>query len=209
MKNICAGILVMMLMSAAGADAAVILNSPTGLTNPAETITFDEVVLADGTALTNQFAAFGVTFSGFAYSTNPFTLGDLTPPFASQVGLGPVSIFFNSPQTDVALALVTNPASTMMTALLNGVVVDSFVEPTNAADASIYYGFTGLSAFNELRIQILSPDPSVLIDNIQFGAGGAPLDPTTVPEPTTMSLIGLGLAGIYARRRGIRHAGVS
>jgi hypothetical protein len=201
MKNICAGILVLTLMSAAGADGAVILDSAVGLPNPAETITFDEVVLADGSPLTNQFAGLGLTFSGLAYSTTPFTLGDLAPPVARQVGAGPVSIFFNTPQTDVALALVTNPSNTMMTALLNGVVVDSFVEPTNANDANIYYGFTGLSAFNELRIQLLSPDPTVLIDNIQFGTA-APQDPTPVPEPATLSLIGLGLASIYARRRG-------
>jgi hypothetical protein len=206
MKNICAGILVLTLMSAAGADGAVILDSPAGLPNPAETISFDEIVLADGDPLTNQFAGFGVTFSGLAYSTNPFTLGDLAPPAARQVGAGPVSIFFTSPQTDVALAFVSNPANTMMTALLNGVVVDSFVEPTNAFDANIFYGFTGLSAFNELRIQLLSPDPSVLIDNIQFGTA-VPLDPTAVPEPATLSLISLGLAGVYARRRGMRKAG--
>jgi hypothetical protein len=200
MKNICAGILVLTLMSAAGADGAVILDSPTGLPNPAETITFDEVVLADGTALTNQFAGFGVTFSGLSYSLDPFTLADLASPMARQVGFGPVSIFFNAPQTDVALAFVTNPTNTIMTALLNGVVVETFVEPTNAFDANIYYGFTGLTPFNELRIQLLSADPTALIDNIQFGTA-APLDPTAVPEPATLSLIGLGLASLYARRR--------
>ena len=189
------------LMSAAGADAAVIFDSPTGLPNPADIITFDEVVLADGTALTNQFAGFGVTFSGLSYSTNPFTLGDLAPPVARLTG-SPASIFFTTPQTDVALAFVSTPVNTMITALLNGVVVDTFAEPTNAADANIYYGFTGISPFNELRIQLLGPDPSASLDNIQFGTA-APVDPTPtpVPEPTTLSLIGLGLASIYARRR--------
>jgi hypothetical protein len=205
MKNICAGILVLTLISAAGAEGAVIFDSPTGLPNPAEIITFDEVVLADGTALTNQFAGFGVTFSGLSYSTNPLTLGDLAPPVARLAGGGPVSLFFTTPQTDVALAFISSPANTMITALLNGVVVDTFAEPTNAADANIYYGFTGISPFNEVRIQLLGPDPSASIDNIQFGTATS-IDPTPVPEPTTMSLIGLGLAGIYARRRRVRNA---
>lgn len=53
-------------MTALPAHAQFFQNS-TGLSNPARTITFDEVVLAKSSLVTNQYSFLGVTFSGVTY----------------------------------------------------------------------------------------------------------------------------------------------
>src|SRR5687768_7568091 len=51
-----------LFFAATSADAAAIFNS-TGLTNPADTITFDENVFTPGHVLTYQYSDHGVQFS--------------------------------------------------------------------------------------------------------------------------------------------------
>jgi hypothetical protein len=199
MKRICVGtVLLTCLLTASFAAAAPIIDSPTGLSNPAVTITFDEVVLAPGTALTTQYAALGVTFSGLFYNTLPLPFGDIVVPMAENFDpvTNPFSIFFNTPQTSAALAFVSNNAMTKFAAYLNGTLVDNFTAFTNTFDLNIYYGFAGGSPFDELRIGVFNDDGFAGLDNIQFGTAAPP----AVPEPATLSLIGLGLAGLLARR---------
>jgi len=45
---------------------ATTLNNETGLPNPLNVITFEEIVLAPDTPLTDQYAGLGVTFSEFS-----------------------------------------------------------------------------------------------------------------------------------------------
>src|SRR5215471_2843209 len=63
-----AGIGLGVLLSGPSAQADIISGSTTGLASPATTLTFDEVVLAPGAPVTNQYAAFGVTFSNVFYT---------------------------------------------------------------------------------------------------------------------------------------------
>ncbi|MFA5205081.1 MAG: hypothetical protein WC708_11830 [Lentisphaeria bacterium] len=57
--------LVTCIMVAASAVArAALIESATGLTNPAFTITFSASPQSDGTQITNQYSGSGVTFDG-------------------------------------------------------------------------------------------------------------------------------------------------
>ena len=53
------------LLLSQAAGAAAVIGSTTGLAAPATTITFDEQALAVNSAVTNQFAPQGITFSPY------------------------------------------------------------------------------------------------------------------------------------------------
>jgi hypothetical protein len=109
-----------------------------------------------------------------------------------------VSIRFGTPVTAAALALQSNPGTTTFTALLNGVIVESFATGTtlsflpDLSHASDFYGFSGI-LFDELTISndFESEFGIFQIDNVQY---------TAVPEPTALLLLGAGLATLAARR---------
>jgi PEP-CTERM motif len=201
MKKILSFALVGVLAAAAFSANAGVAYTNVGLSASDTTLTFDEIILAPGTILTNQYAAYGITFDGAIYNSQ----GTAFPPATSgnQVGnfspiTSPWSIFFSSDVGEAAFGIATNPNTTTIEVLLNGIVVGSGVGSTDF-DGTDFFQITGLT-FDEIRLST-SGDQLALIDNLQFTAV------STVPEPGSLALGSLALLGVVAalRRRRSSH----
>lgn len=185
---------------ASTAHAAPIVNA-FGLIAPDQTITFAEVPLAETTALSTQFSAYGVTFSNL-FIDNTFVIA---PPVAENfnwmvgcppAGCGAFDVFFTSDVSAAAFQLLSNNGSTTFQAFLNGVLVETLVTTTGqTVIPAPYYGFTGI-VFDQVRVTPFGVGGGpATIDNIEFD-----LAPTAVPEPASMLLLGTALLGAGVRR---------
>ena len=180
------------------AKADTLLGGPTGLASPTSVITFDELGNLQGATITNQFAAFGATFTGFLWDnategqagSTGFSGGDLSTIGAS----GPLSIMFNAQVTAAAFAAVDQGGSFLVQAFLNGSLVDSFSEVIPPNPGIGFIGFQN-DVFNQITLTPTGGS-QLTIDNLQ-------MIPAPVPEPTSLLLLGIGLlgAGKAARRR--------
>jgi hypothetical protein len=186
------------------AGAQFFTNS-TGLADPAVTITFSEVAVAPGTAVTNQFSGFGATFTNLFMTPAPFnannepniTFPDLSNFDSRVVIFNPVTISFSAPVSSAAFSIIANQQPTTFEALLGGSVVASGSAPTETFVGK-FIGFTGLS-FDAIRF---TPAGGVArIDNVQIGTASVP-----EPPPISALLLGClgGLAFVRARRRRVR-----
>ena len=198
-------IVAVLSLGVAGAQAASIKNS-FGLTSPDQALTFDEVVLPINTVVTNQYAGFGVTFSGSGGSQWDYEIGSVLNnisggslnnfPGGSQT---PLFIEFAAQQAAAAFAMVTNSGTSTFTALLGGTggaIVESFSSATSTSDINNFFGFKGIT-FDTIKIDVGGSNNAMLLDNLQNIAA----DP--VPEPASVMLLATGLVGVfgYARRR--------
>jgi hypothetical protein len=201
--------LFLVLLIPCGVNATSFVNN-FGLSSPLSILTFDEIVFPRNTAINNQYAVYGVTFTDSMHynAQNPVSypgisgnyIGNFTPT------VNPFSIYFTSTQSAAAFGMATPETTSTITALLNGIVVESFVTPTDFDDSDSFYGFTDIT-FNEIMINVYNRNPTygyALIDNIQIGTGNAsgPGAPP-VPEPSTIMLLGVGMTClvIYGKRR--------
>ena len=186
------------LVVASSAQAQIINRSSSGLSSPTSTVTFSELSYPNGTPLTNQYAAYNITFSPNAhYDPQP---GFFSTPsignFSFQTGIIiPVfSIQFTQAVSGAALNFITNAGTSLFEALLNGVVVSSFAGFTDT-DTSFWYGFDN-TTLDEIRFSPGGGNNATLFDNLQTSA-------VVTPEPASLVLLATGLVGIagFARRR--------
>jgi len=175
--------------------ATPIVNSY-GLDTPGSVVTFSELPIADGAIVTNQFDAFGVTMTpGHTYNSQGNS--NIFPGIdGDYVGVSqgvPFQIVFGETVSSAAFGYAKNPTTVLIEAMLGSVVVESFTQ-------AVHYNVAGTSflGFENIlfdRIQVTANVGEGLVDNIQFTAA-------SVPEPATIALLGLGLAGFgFAQRK--------
>lgn len=185
-------------LAAASAQAATVVNSQANLANPEFVIGFDEVALSNGTDVTDQYAAFGATFSGLkfddGFAPRPNTNGALLFNFPVK----DASVTFAAAVSDATFAFSSNQGQGMFTSLLNGVVVESFTasiagtaSPGNTVGN--VFGFTG-SLFDEIRFTTTG-STGASFDNLSFNS--AP----PVPLPASLPLALAAFGGLLALRR--------
>ncbi|MGH8615384.1 MAG: PEP-CTERM sorting domain-containing protein [Gammaproteobacteria bacterium] len=187
-------------MAAPLSSATPMILDPTGLTAPDVTITWNEVVLRQASPITNEYAAFGIAFAPNTvfYNTQPGFFP--TDPHAANFDFADhqsvlTSMFFTGPVIAAAFNFITNPGTTMFTALLSNSLIETFNAATDLSGTTLthFYGFNGI-IFDE--IQFLAPGNNAFeIDNVQ-------IQRAAVPEPATLMLFGAGLIGLgFTRRR--------
>ena len=195
----------LMLCTAVAAHATPVI-STTGISAPQNVITFEEIVLAGNTPMSNQYAGLGVTFgAGLFYDGNGTNSGGAFPNMSGHALAnfdfldGPFttlfSIKFVDPVSAAAFAMVTNPGtSAFSAALLGGIEIESFTASTSTGSSTNFFGFEGF-VFDEIRVSPGGSNNAMVLDNIQFNLAA-------VPEPATLAIFGLALVGLgHARRR--------
>ena len=188
-------VLAMMLVSFVSTAQATLINNSIGLSAPHTTITFDEHIFPSWTVITNQYSELGVSFSPFAiyapYGTAE--VSDFYPNYAPLMSAQQIQ--FTTPQTEAAFNFYTYGGTTVtLQALLNGIVV----ETDYALTGNYFYGFSNIT-FDAITVST-NAWPAWIIDNIQLAAPSNPL-PESVPEPTILLLIGMGVFGMFGARR--------
>jgi len=165
---------------------ATFFNNTTGIASPDQTITFESVALSANEPVETQFQSLGVTFStAFANpdpaETYPNIAGNRIGNFQSHVTqYGLFTAYFSENLNEVAFAVASAPGESTFSALLNGIVLETAVRSTSAADSTNFFGFKDL-VFNQITISTASTDHTFLLDNLQTVA--------VVPELSTWALL--------------------
>lgn len=151
-------------------------------------------------SLPNPYTQGPITFSS---SNNSLTAagafaGNPTAAFFNDAFASPVALSFsllNAFGLSVA-AGYAGAAGTLDIVLANsGTSVFTTSQVFGGGDAPTFIGFNGLGLFDSVTIKTTSNSEFILIDRIESGST------RTVPEPTTVALLGLGLLGFAASRR--------
>lgn len=171
-----------------------------------QNITFEGIAPANSVSPpTASLTLLGVTFSDSPNSIFVVDSGFFAPTFDFGSGAslsGGVGI------TAVLPAGITAVGSDIMTAVGNGPFVivlstgESFTVPTGSAPNRAFAGFTSDVAISSIRFNRTIGNP--LLDNFVFGQAVA----AAVPEPTTLGLLGWGLAAVALKLRKRRARGV-
>ena len=200
MKTMIKAVAGAILMTVATAQAAPLYNN-SGFAPSAKVITFSEVALGGGTAVTTQFA--GVTFG--TNGPGNFYVGDGGYADANPVSGAYLDSFSGGTYSSVydidvqimfrlagAFWEFNAPSTATFTALKNGVALESFIySNSNCCSSAEFVGFQGLS-FDTLRVSNITRT-HFYMDKLTYA---------DVPEPGSIALFGLaGVGAAFARRR--------
>lgn len=209
-KTIATTLLGVLFALAAPMASAVLITNPANFTAPMTVIDYSNSpvgVLPGGTSITNQYASLGVLHDG-STTTPPGP-----PGMSSMSGLPGLESNAGDPDPNLPITVTFTTLVTQVGAyFLMGSPVDSITLDLFRADSSLIEsqvilpgamtpgpfgfneGFIGIIANEAVASARFSPVNSpFVIDDLHFGAA--------VPEPGTLGLIGLALAGLGARQR--------
>lgn len=172
-------------------------------------LTFESFESATQSGTTVTFS--GGTFSCSGSSYCPGFFG-VTGSFADT---GAQSVFFASPDSatftfgsaitafGLAIGGAGDVAALTLTALLSNGSSVTAVGPNHTgpftvfqAGDRLYFGVIDLAGFSSITFTPNSRGDGIFFDSLSYGTAG-----TSVPEPGTLALLGLGLAGLGLSRR--------
>jgi hypothetical protein len=175
-------------------EAAFVAASGGGLSfesfeNPSS-VTATSVTVADAT-LTCSASVYCPSF--FGVRTGFATGGVQTVYFATPSS---VTITFNSPITDFGIDIIgagTQGATDISIDYVNGSSV-LYTGYTGGSNDALFAGVIDTTPFSSVTLSATAPNDGIDLDRMQYKVA-------SVPEPASLTLLGLGLAGLGFSRR--------
>ncbi len=209
---------------ALAACAAVAAAAPAARAQAPVTLTFNTLTGSDGVRYVNncyEEGGFRVTALGSACGS-PEALATWTPEESLFYSGSPALFAATSESVDItavgggAFSLQSiglapllggfgSPTSVLFTGFLaGGGTVTQTVSVPGATNALTVFNFATFAGLSSVRMTVTTPafEPYVQFDNVRL----APAQAAVIPEPTTVALLGAGLAGVAAAARRRRRA---